>query len=88
MPLIVFYCSFNTFGFSNEIIEQRDRLKENQHFIIGMQDVNRAFCSVKTKQSHDSDICGCTVKCCANELRPIFRYIYKSLQTQHVPTTW
>ncbi len=70
-----FYCCFNALDFSNEIQEQSDKLKDNQHFIIDLQDVKRAFCSVKTKKSHGPD--------------NIFHYIYnKSLLTQHVPATW
>ncbi len=85
-----FYCCFNALDFSNEIQEQSDKLKDNQHFIIDPQDVKRAFCSVKTKKSHGPDnICGRIVKYCASELSPIFHYIYnKPLQTQHVPATW
>lgn len=42
-----FYCRFDAFDFSNKTHEQSDKLEYNQHFTTGLQDVKRAFRSVK-----------------------------------------
>ncbi len=75
-----FYNRFDISDFSNEIQELSDKLKDNQHFDIDQNDVEKAFLSMRVNKSCGPDnICGRLLKACAKELSPVFTYILISL---------
>ncbi|XP_029986201.1 microtubule-associated protein tau-like [Sphaeramia orbicularis] len=88
--LTSFYVRFNSFDFSEDILELKQDLKDTLHFTIELSDVTKVFSSVKRNQSQGPDSSsGGLIKSCADELSPVFQIIFnQSLQTQHVPTPW
>lgn len=85
-----FYNRYDITAFSGEIQDLRHKLDDSQHFCINQRDVERAFLSVKVNKSCGPDnICGRVLSFCANELSPVFHYIFNmSLRVQHVPSVW
>lgn len=87
-----FYSRFDKHDFSNEIVGQKQSLLSQPQSAVrfSAQTVENTFKYCKAKTSPGSDNIGSRVlSCCAEQLGPIFYYIFnQSMCQQKVPDLW
>ena len=85
-----FYLRFDSPTFKDAILEQKNYLKDSAPAPFDLHDVVDTFRHSKVKKSPGPDnIGGHLLSSCAEQLGPIFYYIFKlSLSQQRVPKIW
>ena len=89
--LIRFYVRFDTHNTSNRHSELKEGLLASPPFTpsFNEQSVVRCFKHCNPKKSPGPDnISGCTLKVCAEQLGPIFYYIFSVSLTLQAPSLW